>query len=145
MVALKVAHCTISITPSPCYESESLKTKWQQESSKLRCHEILPSKMVHKLKVHKLLKNMKFFKNSLLLSLILPLKATIHGATLLLATVVTRLWQPCSRVVTAWLQPGYNCCKQQSCPVYGGLNRYTTMCVVRTCACVLLVASFRFP
>ena len=50
-----------------------------------------------------------------------PLKATIHRATLLLATVVTRLWQPCSRVVTAWLQPGYNCCKQQSCPVYGGL------------------------
>ena len=37
-------------------------------------------------------------------------KATIHGATLLLATVVTRLWQPCSRVVTAWLQPCYNCC-----------------------------------
>ena len=29
------------------------------------------------------------------------LKATIHGATLLFATVVTRLWQPCSRV-------GYN-------------------------------------
>ena len=53
---------------------------------------------------------------------VMCLKATIHGATLLLATVVTRLWQPCSRVVTAWLQPGYNCCKQQSCPVYGGLN-----------------------
>ena len=37
---------------------------------------------------------------------LLFLKATIHGATLLLATVVTRLWHPCSRVVTAWLQPG---------------------------------------
>ena len=48
--------------------------------------------------------------------LLQKLKATIHEATLLLATVVTRLWQPCSRVVTSWLQPGYN----QSCPVYGG-------------------------
>ena len=61
---------------------------------------------------------------------LLHLKATIHGATLLLATVVTRLWQPCSRVVTPWLQPGYNCCKQQSCPVYGGLN---TTCVLHNC------------
>ena len=54
-------------------------------------------------------------------------KATIHGATLLLATVVTRLWQPCSRVVTAWLLPGYNCCKQQSCPMYGGLKKWVLL------------------
>ena len=41
------------------------------------------------------------------------LKASIHQATLLLATVVTRLYQPCSRVVASLLQSGYNCCKQQ--------------------------------
>ena len=40
-------------------------------------------------------------------------KASIHQTTLLLATVVTRLYQPCSRVVAPLLQPGYNCCKQQ--------------------------------
>ena len=49
------------------------------------------------------------------------LKASIHQATLLLATVVTRLYQPCSRVVAPLLQPGYNCGKQQSCLVYRGL------------------------
>ena len=52
---------------------------------------------------------------------ILCIKASIHQATLLLATVVTRLYQPCSRVVASLLQPGYNCCKQQSCLVYRGL------------------------
>ena len=75
----------------------------------------------------------------------LAVKATIHGATLLLATVVTRLWQPCSRVVTAWLQPGYNCCKQQSCPVYdglkgSGLTPIYFMCSIAGIPAVLMIA-----
>ena len=51
-------------------------------------------------------------------------KATIHGATLLLATVVTWLY---NNSATGLPQPCYNCCKQQSCPVYGGL--YTIIIV----------------
>ena len=43
------------------------------------------------------------------------INTSIHQATLLLATDVTRLYQPCSRVVASLLQPGYNCCKQQRC------------------------------
>ena len=70
---------------------------------------------------------------------ITKVKATIHRATLLLATVVTRLWQPCSRVVTAWLQPGYNCCSNKVALCMVALRPPYTM---RLCSMQQLHATF---